>query len=180
LANLFGNSRLDNTDVLPIAVRKKKRSLLPLLTVVFLASYGLMTLLIVEQGEAIESQRSLIQALLSDSHELWAMKAKALVAKRAQLQSLSPSAQDPSTRGERATIQTPSTQTPSTQTDANQTPSAQVPLNQDPSSRLQQHSQSRAGKSNRVESQVQENIPDKVPPVPASDLSDQRRALITL
>ncbi len=175
MADLLGNTRLGNTDALPTEVGKKKRSLLPLLTVVFLASYGLMTLLIVEQGEAIESQRSLIQVLLGDSHELWAMKAKALIAKRAQVQAQSPSAQDPSTRGENATIQTPSTQTPSTQTESAQTPSAQVP-----SSQFRQHSQSRAGRGNRAESQAQENIPDKVPPVPASDLSDQRRALITL
>ena len=41
-----------------IEVPKKKRSLLPLLTVLFLFSYGLMTVLIVEQGSAI--QRSAI------------------------------------------------------------------------------------------------------------------------
>ncbi|MGA7472565.1 MAG: hypothetical protein WBW60_07530 [Candidatus Sulfotelmatobacter sp.] len=46
---------------------KKKGSLLPLLTVVFLISYGLMTVLIVEQNEAIQSQQSLIQILLGDS-----------------------------------------------------------------------------------------------------------------
>ena len=47
------------------AVPKKKRSLLPLLTVVFLLSYGLMTMLIVEQGSVIQSQRNLIKILMT-------------------------------------------------------------------------------------------------------------------
>lgn len=52
----------------------KKHPFLPLLTVLFLISYGLMTLLIVEQGNTIESQRLLIKQLFSDSAELTAMK----------------------------------------------------------------------------------------------------------
>lgn len=52
----------------------KKRPFLPLLTVLFLISYGLMTMLIVEQGNTIESQRLLIKQLFSDSTELNAMK----------------------------------------------------------------------------------------------------------
>ena len=62
----------------PVLVPKKKRTLLPLLTVLFMASYGLMTLLIVEQGSTIQSQRNLIQVLLGDSRQLWALKGKAL------------------------------------------------------------------------------------------------------
>jgi hypothetical protein len=42
---------------MPIAVPKKKLSLLPLLTVLFAVSYGLMTVLIVEQGSTIQSPR---------------------------------------------------------------------------------------------------------------------------
>lgn len=52
----------------------KKHPFLPLLTVLFLISYGLMTMLIVEQGNTIESQRLLIRQLFSDSAELTAMK----------------------------------------------------------------------------------------------------------
>src|SRR5581483_6297308 len=55
----------------------KRRSLLPLLTVLFIISYGLMTMLIVEQGNTIQSQRYLIQQLFSDSVELSSMKGKA-------------------------------------------------------------------------------------------------------
>src|SRR3981081_4600651 len=68
LTSLFGNT----------AVSIKKRSLLPLLTVLFLFSYGLMTLLIVEQGTTIQSQRALIHELFSDSMQLSAMKGKAV------------------------------------------------------------------------------------------------------
>ena len=55
---------------------KTKHSLLPLLTFVFLVSYGLLTFLVVEQGRTIESQRGMIKELLSDSNELSARKLK--------------------------------------------------------------------------------------------------------
>jgi hypothetical protein len=126
---------------MPIAVPKKKRSLLPLLTVLFLISYGLMTMLIVEQGAAIQSQSNLIKVLMPDSRELWALKGKAIGEKQmAQAQGQN-RAQSPST-------QSPSTQAPSTQG---------IPQHQ------------RAGRIAKPETQV--------PPVPASDLGDQRRAL---
>jgi hypothetical protein len=56
---------------------KPKHTMLPVLVVLFLLSYGLMTLLIVEQGTTIQAQRSLIQQLLGDSTELSALKGKA-------------------------------------------------------------------------------------------------------
>jgi len=153
----------DNTAVMTIAAPKKKGSLLPLLTVVFLASYGLMTLLIVEQGAALQSQRKLIQVLQIDSTELWTMKGKVLhqmqVAQAQAQRQTQPSTQTPSTHGQSPLIQTPSTQTPSTQA---------VP---------QHHSQSRAGKFGKPRSHAPQS---QVPPMPASDLGDQRRTLISL
>ena len=110
-----------------------------MLTVLFLVSYGLMTLLVVEQGSAIQSQRNLIQVLLRDSTELWGAKGKAIGDKRAaQAQK---SGQTPSTQG--------------------QTPSAQVPSAQP------KHSHGKVAQP-------------PVPPVPASDWMDQRRALRTI
>jgi uncharacterized membrane protein len=139
-----------------IEVPKKKRSLLPLLTVLFLISYGLMTVLIVEQGSALQAQRNLIKVLMRDSTELWAAKGKAIGDKQmAQAQGQN-QAQAPS-------VQTPSSQTPSTQAPSTLAPSTQAP---------QHHSQSQAGKIARPQSQL--------PPVPASDLVDQRRALRTI
>lgn len=160
-----------STVVTPIAVPKKKRSLMPLLTVVFLASYGLMTMLIVEQGTTIQAQHNLIQVLLVDSKELWAMKGKAVSDKaaqaRAQKQAQGSVTQSPS-------VQTPSTQVPSTQAPSTQAPSTQTPSTQAvPQNRLQ----GRTGKTAKPKTQVPQT---HVPPMPASDLSDQRRTLITI
>ncbi|MGA8216594.1 MAG: hypothetical protein WB799_23610 [Candidatus Sulfotelmatobacter sp.] len=147
---LFGYTAVMPIGVAPITVPKKKRTLLPLLTVVFLLSYGLMTMLIVEQGSVIQSQRNLIKILMRDSTELWGMRGKAMVDQQEARTKAQGHAQAPS-------VQTPSTQIPSTQI-----PSTQAPT---------QHSQSHT------------RIPKPqthVPPIPASDLVDQRRALRTI
>jgi hypothetical protein len=57
-----------------IVVPKAKHTMLPILVVLFLLSYGLMTMLIVEQGRTIDTQRFLIRQLFSDSTQLSAMK----------------------------------------------------------------------------------------------------------
>ena len=56
--------------------------MLPLLTVLFLFSYGLMVLLVIEQNRTITSQRWLITELMSDSKELNALKGKMLLDQR--------------------------------------------------------------------------------------------------
>jgi len=61
-----------------LVITKPKYTLVPLLTVLFLISYGLMTLLIVEQGRTIDSQRYLIRQLFSDSTQLTALQGKAI------------------------------------------------------------------------------------------------------
>ena len=98
LTTLFGS---------PQMMPKPKHSMLPVLVVLFLFSYGLMTLLIVEQGSTIQAQRGLIHDLLSDTHELAAMKGKVLreqaLSRQAQAKNDSQAASD----------QTPLTQAPS-------------------------------------------------------------------
>ena len=81
LTTLFGTDAVATTAVIQApavpAVKTaapKKRGWLPVLTVLFLISYGLMTMLIVEQGQTIESQRALIRELFRDSTELSAIK----------------------------------------------------------------------------------------------------------
>jgi hypothetical protein len=66
-----------------IVIRKPKLTALPILVVLFLFSYSLMTLLVIEQGRTIDSQRGLIQELFSDSSQLAAMKGKAFQKQRA-------------------------------------------------------------------------------------------------
>jgi hypothetical protein len=131
----------DNPAVMPTAAPKKQRSLLPLLVVVFLGSYGLMTMLIVEQGAAIQQQHNLIQVLQQDSRDLWAIRGRAVADKNAR------------DRAQKH-AQSPATAPPA------QSPSTQVP---------QQRAPNHAAKP-----KVQ------LPPVPAADLGDQRRVLITL
>ena len=166
LTTLFGS-----TSGIAIAAPKnpkKKYSLLPVLTVLFVISYSLMTMLIVEQGSVIQSQGSLIKTLMHDSVELWGMKGKFNAGKIAQAQAAvrSPLAQTPS-------AQLQSNQVQSNQVQSNQTPSTQAPSVQTPSTQgIQQHSSSRTGKLAKPAT--------KAPPVPADDLVDHRRALVTI
>ncbi|HZQ23530.1 MAG TPA: hypothetical protein VFA89_12115 [Terriglobales bacterium] len=67
----------------PVVALKKKRSLLPVLTLLFVLSYVLMTYLIIEQAKTIESQRGLIRTLFGDSIELTTMKGKAVMERNA-------------------------------------------------------------------------------------------------
>jgi hypothetical protein len=138
-----------NTNVPPVtAVASRQRSWLPVLIVLFLISYGLMTLLIVEQGSTIENQRALIRDLFHDSAELSAIKGKAAHENNAQRggQTTSPKAQDPA-------VQAPSSKAPSSQAA--------------PQHRAQTH---------KNEQKPQAQAPSR----PASDLADERRALITI
>jgi hypothetical protein len=56
--------------------QKTPLTLLPLLVVLFVISYAILTLLVVEQGRTIESQRTLLRDLLKDSTQLAALKGK--------------------------------------------------------------------------------------------------------
>lgn len=142
---------LDNAAI-EIAPPKKRWSLLPLLVVLFLFSYGLMTLLIVEQGHTIQSQRSLIIDLFHDSATLTAIQGRIVHDNQ--------TAQAEAKKNKQAQ----SNQTPSTQAQSNQTPSTQaVP---------QHRSKQSSGRTAKPNMQL--------PPKPASDLLDRRRALSTI
>jgi len=156
LTTLFGTVESAEIPVIE-AHAAKKHGWLPLLTVLFMISYGLMTMLIVEQGRTIESQRNLIRELFQDSKELSAAKMKANVERVAPAQAQSPLKQAPSSRA-----QSPSTQSPLTQAPTNQTPSTQVGV--------QARTRNQAGKQKVF----------RMPSRPASDLSDTNRALITI
>jgi biopolymer transport protein ExbB/TolQ len=60
--------------------------MLPVLVVLFVISYSLMTMLIVEQGRTIENQRALIESLFNDSSELNHMKKQAIQKQHAEAQ----------------------------------------------------------------------------------------------
>ncbi|MBZ5574484.1 MAG: hypothetical protein LAO09_21720 [Acidobacteriia bacterium] len=60
--------------------------MLPVFVALFLISYGLMAVLVVEQGRTIDNQRSLIRSLFSDSTQLSQLKGKASQKQRAEAQ----------------------------------------------------------------------------------------------
>ncbi len=51
-------------------------AILPLLVILFVVSYGILTMLVFEQGQTIESQRTLIREMLKDSNQLASLKGK--------------------------------------------------------------------------------------------------------
>lgn len=186
MTTLFGNAAITATiipatpAVSAASAKPKKHNLLPVLVVLFLISYGLMTMLIVEQGRTIESQRALIHELFHDSQELAAVKGRTLQQSGVvESQTQIPSTQIPSIQAQAPSIQVPSAQAqaPKTQAPSTQAPSAQTPSTQahaTPSTQVAPRSrvQARGGKMAQPELQL--------PSRPASDLADDRRALKTI
>ena len=155
LTTLFGNHAVSIVATTEIPAAGKNHGWLPLLIVLFLISYGLMTMLIVEQGQTIESQRVLIRELFRDSTELSTLKRKG---------------QEGAARSQ--AIQAPVIQTPSTQTPSTQARSTQAPTSQAPSSQ--------AGPQHRTQNEAGKQKPFRMPSKPASDLVDDVRTLITI
>ncbi len=60
--------------VVPPNVSKPKSKLFPVLVFLLMACYGIMTLVVIEQGHVIQSQRNLIIQLFQDSQQLTALK----------------------------------------------------------------------------------------------------------
>jgi hypothetical protein len=134
------------------AASKPGRSLLPVLTILFLVSYGLLTMLVVEQGRTIDSQRNLIRMLFSDSVQLSGIKGKAIQKQQAEAQAHAQSQKK----------SPPAQAAPSD-------PEAQSPSNHGP----------QAGAKNQSTSKVGRPLPQK-PPKDTSDPADDRRTLISI
>jgi hypothetical protein len=155
---LFESHAIAIGAVTETSATTRKHRWLPLLTVLFLISYGLMTMLIVEQGQTIESQRALIRELFHDSTELSAVRSKTQ-----QDHAPSPSAKTQSSVTQHPSTHLPSTQYPSTQAPGSQTPSSQ------------------AGSQHGAQNQAAKQKPQfRMPSKPASDLVDDVRTLITI
>jgi cytoskeletal protein RodZ len=168
LTTIFRTDAVPTVYTIDAPAVPKKRGWLPLLTVLFLISYGLMTMLIVEQGRTIESQRALIRELFRDSTELSAVRMKA-VQEQAQL---------PAAKTQAPVTSNPSAQAPSARVPSTSIPSTNIPSTQAPSS---QAPSSQAGSQHRAQSQAEKQKPEfRMPSKPASDLVDDRRALITI
>jgi hypothetical protein len=111
LTTLFGTAESAEIPLIEQAA-EKKHGWLPLLTVLFLFSYGLMTMLIVEQGRTIESQRGLIKELFQDSNKI------AAIHHQGKGNAQAPGTQNPSTQAPR---QAPSSQADSQVRSENET-----------------------------------------------------------
>ena len=131
---------------------KPKHSMLPLLTVLFLVAYCMMTMLIVEQARTIETQRTLILQLFKDSVELSALKGKEVQKRYADSQAAKTQAQK----------QAPSSQAKQRDSQA-QTPSSQVTPQAN-------------AKNERQAGKLRKPAPLK-PPRDASDEADERRSV---
>jgi hypothetical protein len=108
-------------------VSKPRRTMLPILTVLFLISYGLLTMLVVEQSRTIDSQRGLIRDLFQDSVQLTTLKGKAVQKQnadaqaKAHSQTKAPSPQAPSSQA------SPQTESQSRSTSKHRRPLPQKP-----------------------------------------------------
>jgi hypothetical protein len=184
---LFGNAAITTTVIPAVPVQPKKHNMLPVLVVLFLISYGLMTMLIIEQGRTIESQRALIHELYHDSAELAAVRSRTLQenavvdtqnALTAQApSSVTPSRQTPSTQIPSNQAQTPSTQAqqvPSTHAPSAQVQSSKIPSTQAQSTQVAPRGRVKDRGAKMAEPQFQ------APSRPSADLADERRALRTI
>jgi hypothetical protein len=132
------------------APQKSRGALLPLLIILFVASYGILTMLVVEQGRTIEAQRGLLQEMLKDSTQLADLKGKMARAEAEQGQA-------------KALAQMPA---PTLKKDKEKAPANSSGNNG--ATKLPSNEAHRSGKSARTAKQ----LPEK----PAEDLQDARRS----
>ena len=57
--------------------KKPRSKLFPVLVFLLTACYGILTLVVIEQGTVIQSQRNLITQLMADNHEVAGLKGQA-------------------------------------------------------------------------------------------------------
>jgi hypothetical protein len=134
------------------ATSKPSRSLLPVLTILFVVSYGLLTMLVVEQGRTIDSQRDLIHLLFGDSVQLSSIKGKAIQKQQAE---------------DRARVESQKKLPPAKA--APPDPRAQSPVMPRP----------QPGAKNQSTSKVGRPLPQR-PPKDTVDQPDDRRTLISI
>jgi hypothetical protein len=75
--------------------QKTRSTLLPFLVILFIVSYAVLAMLVVEQGRTIESQRTLLREMLKDSTQLAQLKGKLARAETEHAAAASPAAEAP-------------------------------------------------------------------------------------
>lgn len=146
--------------------RKRKWTALPLLIVLFVISYFLLTKLVIEQDKTIDSQNSMIHTLFKDNLYLSQLH------KHAGLSSKKPKSQASS----QLQAQNPASQNPAAESAANQQSLSRIPLAQVPSSKVGPQANAKSGRRTRKAGKA---IPASPPPEP-TDPSDQRRVSFSI
>jgi hypothetical protein len=164
-----------NIAVKAAVTSKHKRTLLPMLVILFLISYCLLTMLVVEQNRTIDSQRTLIHLLFKDNLQLSSLrkaerqKSKAHASQGTTVGSMQSHAQSPSAKI--PVIQVPSEKGPSTETPSNQVQAEKVQSGK-ATAQNGAKTQRRAGKA-------KQSAPSR-PPAELTDPSDMRRVWSTI
>lgn len=164
-------------DLTPASSEKQKTRLtaLPLLIVLFVISYCLLTKLVIEQDKTIDSQRSLIHLLFRDNLSLSRLRKRASSLPKSSvdhsgiaIEFANPSAKS---SGKKA---------PSTQVQSD--PSAQVQTNKDHSSQAQVQSPNKPGDQANAKTERKMRKAEKPvsPPVELTDPSDMRRVAFSI
>ena len=150
---------------------KPRQTMLPLLVVLFVISYLLLTTLVIFQNRTIDAQSGLIRSLFRDNFAL-VTTAGLHRAQAARLKATTPSAsttQIPSTRI--PSTQVPSVHAPSAQAQSSQASSTQVPVIQ-----AKPDVNAKGGQKSR---KVQKALPSR-PPAEVTDPSDMRRVRFSI
>jgi len=179
-----------NVAVKPLGMSRRKRSLLPLLVILFLISYGMLTKLVLEQDRAIDSQRTLIHLLFKDNLHLSALKkAQGHDQSKASPGTSGSSVQSPSSKI--SVTQVPSTQISPTQISPSQIPLTQVPSVKGPSTQASSEKgplaqvpsgktrEQNSAKTDRKSGKAQKPAPNR-PPAELTDPSDMRRVSVAI
>jgi hypothetical protein len=149
--------------------RKRKLTALPLLVVLFVISYFLLTKLVIEQDKTIDSQRSLIHMLFKDNSYLSMLHKHAGVSKKArtgsQPQAGIPASQNPASRSQSSPMSSLA-----------QAPSSEVPSAQVPASKV---GPTANAKNDRKTRKAEKSRPE-TPPVELTDPSDMRRVSFSI
>lgn len=153
-------------DAIANAATKRKRKLtaLPLLIVLFVISYLLLTKLVIEQDKTIDSQSSMIHMLFKDNQYLSRLH------KHAGAFSKKPKSHDDS----QLQAQTPASQNPASERAQDAT--SQIPLAQVPLSKVGPQANAKNGRRTR---KAEKAIPASPRPEP-TDPSDQRRVSFSI
>jgi hypothetical protein len=145
--------------------RKRKLTALPLLVVLFVISYFLLTKLVIEQDNTIDSQRSLIHMLFKDNAYLSMLHKHAGASSKkarggSQLQGGIPASQNPASESQSSPMSS----------------LAQVPSTQVPASKV---GPTANAKNDRKTRKAEKSRPE-TPPVELTDPSDMRRVSFSI